>query len=198
MPSSPREEILVYLSLFLREPALAKIASFEDEVFAGASQSLEIIGLDMPGQVQRYCDRLSFWKRLIASDLEEMVDRKTSVARTMMYGHLFRSLLGRQLDSIPMANLFAGTGPNVASILSSVDPEVMKLREHLGVAMVIFELVEKHACLPIKQAWEGRSKDTLENPKEMSDRLVLEHNARLDLVGELFDFRRSATDWQQA
>ncbi|MDP3992613.1 MAG: hypothetical protein Q8Q05_00090 [bacterium] len=189
---SPKQRILAYLERFLREPALAKVGSFEDEVFASARQSLEIIALDLPGQVNRYCDRLSFWKRLVATDYEELLDRQTSISRTMMYGYLFRSLLGRQLDSVPMANLFAGTEPDARGILESTDPEVMKLREHLGVAMVIFELVGKHALLPTKQALEnptGNLQETLARAKVM-------HRLRLDGAEELFNFRRSAADWQ--
>lgn len=189
---SPKEEILAYLRKFLQQPALDRIAGYDDVVFDRATESLTLIHLELGEQVKRYClaGRASLWNVFPRNTPEDLRVRCAKLERCQVARLLVQQLGGtaitRELDE-----LFAG---RAANILSSTAPLVMKVREHLGVAMVIFELVNAHAFLPTIQALQGSSGNTSEDPKEASARVAQIHHERLDAVVELFDFRRNATD----
>lgn len=179
-----KDRILQYLRQYLRDPAIAKIETLDDRVFDQAIRSTEIVRLDIAGQVEYWCQRPSFWNASFPSPSQNLRQRRDAMARAVLYDHLFRTLLGRSPDSQPIAKMF-GTHRSAKGILGSDNPEVIKLREHLGPAMIILELVGIQTIrLPIQASPPPASKDEVLQLLKTDDEMS-------QLLSELCDFKRS-------
>ena len=181
---APRLKILGFLNDFLQEPAMLRILKFEDEVFEDAKLSNQLVTANLTGQVALWCRKQSFWQEIVQNQLRQLSDQMARNARPILYYHLCLSLLGHQPNSVYMASLFAGSKPNARGILSSVDPDVMKLREHLAAAMIVFDLVGAYAYLSFCRL---KSDDFASLPEIMEG-----YSRRSDLLKELLVFRRNA------
>ncbi len=136
---SPREEILAYLEPYLTPRALAFVSEhLPEDYFEHAEIAIDVIHSDPEEVVEFYCG-LS----VIPKGVEVLsVAEHDTIQRELHIRKLGKALLGKnhtELDSL--RELFGGARPDPKRIIQSVDPEVVKFRSHLGVCLVIDDLL---------------------------------------------------------